>query len=103
MLCIVAYLYYILPNIRQRLIDVIPGAIVTILLWVIAATAYTAYLTTFNQVNLIYGSLGGIIASLIFFFIINLCFIIGAEFNYHFAEAFGLRLEEKEHAADRTV
>ncbi|TAE80184.1 MAG: YihY/virulence factor BrkB family protein [Alphaproteobacteria bacterium] len=101
MLCVVAYLYYILPNIRQRLIDVVPGAIVTLMLWVIAARAYTAYLSSFNQVNLIYGSLGGIIASLIFFFIINLCFIIGAEFNYQFAEAFGLRLEEKQQSEDK--
>ncbi len=97
---VVANLYYILPNIRQSLMDVLPGAAVTVALWVMAAAAYSYYLSSFNQVNLIYGSLGGIIASLIFFFIVNLCFIIGAELNYHLANAFGTKLEEKEHVDD---
>ena len=97
MFFVVANLYYILPNIRQSLRDVVPGACVTVVLWVVAAKGYSYYLSTFNQVNLIYGSLGGIIASLIFFFIINLCMIIGAELNYQLAAAFGATLEEKEH------
>ncbi len=97
---IVANLYYILPNIRQRLIDVVPGAAITVCLWILAASGYSYYLSTFNQVNMIYGSLGGIIASLIFFFLIHLCFIIGAELNYQLATAFGTPLEEKEHVEE---
>lgn len=96
----VANLYYILPNIRQRIIDVAPGALTTVGLWTGAASAYSYYLSKFDQVNLIYGSLAGIIASLIFFFLINLCFILGAEFNYQLAHAFGHKLEEKEPAEE---
>lgn len=94
----VANLYYILPNIRQRLVDVVPGALATVGMWTGAAAAYSYYLSSFDQVNLIYGSLAGIIASLIFFFLINLCFIFGAELNYQLAVAFGAKLEEKEHS-----
>jgi membrane protein len=93
----VANLYFILPNIKQRLRYVIPGALVTVGLWLLAARGYSYYLSTFDQVNLIYGSLAGIIASLIFFFLVNLCFIFGAEFNYQMAIAFGTYFEEKEH------
>ncbi len=97
MFIMVANIYYVLPNIRQSLKDVVPGACVTVGLWTGAVKVYTYYLSTFNQVNLIYGSLGGIIASLIFFFIINLCIIIGAELNYQLALSFGMKLEEKQH------
>ena len=35
-----------------------------------------------NQLDIIYGSLGSIIVTLIFFYIVNMIFILGAEFNY---------------------
>ncbi len=98
MFAVVANLYYILPNIKQRLSNVLPGAAIVVALWVGAASLFSIYLSKFDQVNLIYGSLGGIIATLIFFYIINLIFIFGAEFNYHLANARGEEIEEKEHA-----
>ena len=49
-----------------------------------------------DQVNLIYGSLGGVIATLIFFYLINFIFIYGAELNYQLAVTFERRPEEKE-------
>jgi len=98
MFAVVANLYYILPNIKQRLSNVLPGALVAVCMWVGAASLFSFYLSKFDQVNLIYGSLGGIIAALVFFYIINLIFIFGAEFNYHLANARGEEIEEKEHA-----
>ncbi len=94
---VVAQLYYLLPNIKQTLLDVVPGAAVTVLLWVGSASLFSYYLSNVWQVNLIYGSLGGIIASLVFFFIINLFFILGAELNYQLRVNFGSpRVEERE-------
>ncbi len=93
----VAVLYHVLPNIRQTLLDVIPGAVLTVGLWLGAASIFSYYLSDIWHVNVIYGSLGGIIASLVFFFIINLFFILGAEFNYQLRMAYGSpRLEEIE-------
>lgn len=94
---VVAILYYILPNVRQTLLDVIPGAVITVLLWLGAASLFSYYLSDVWNVSLIYGSLGGIIASLVFFFIINLFFILGAELNYQLRLAYGKpRVEEIE-------
>jgi membrane protein len=98
MFIVVANLYFVLPNIKQSLIKVVPGAAIVVLLWIAAASLFSLYLSNFDQVNLIYGSLGGIIATLIFFYIINLIFIFGAEFNYHLANARGEVIEEKEHS-----
>lgn len=97
----VSYIYYILPNIKQRLISVVPGAAIVLLLWMGAAYLFTMYLSNFNQVNLIYGSLGGIIAALVFFYICNIIFIFGAELNYQIVSVLGLRIAERQKVAKK--
>lgn len=86
---VVATMYYILPNVRQTVLDVVPGAAITVGLWIGSASLFSYYLSDVWHVSVIYGSLGGIIASLVFFFIINLLFILGAELNYQFRVAYG--------------
>jgi len=73
--------YYFLPNLKQRPASVVPGAALVTILWVAAARLLSLYLARFSQVNLIYGSLGRVIAALLFFYVINVIFIYGAEFN----------------------
>ncbi len=92
----VSYIYYLLPNIKQRLVSVVPGAALVVILWIGAAYLFTGYLSNFNQVNLIYGSLGGVIAALVFFYICNIIFIFGAELNHQMVEILGLRVVEKQ-------
>ena len=75
-------LYYILPNVKLNFIDVFPGALLTVILWVTSGYLLSTYIVYYNQLNLMYGSLGSIIVTLIFFYIINMIFIYGAEFNY---------------------
>jgi membrane protein len=75
-------IHYILPSRRQRLRWLIPGAVVTGIGWMFTADLFSTYLSGVNRINLIYGSLGGIIAVLLFFYVANLIFIYGAEFNY---------------------
>jgi membrane protein len=92
----VSYIYYILPNIKQRVVSVMPGAALVVLLWIGAAYLFTKYLSNFNQVNLIYGSLGGFIAALVFFYICNIIFIFGAELNHQIVDCMGLRTVERQ-------
>ncbi len=99
----VSFIYYLLPNIKQRLISVVPGAALVVILWIGAANLFTAYLSNFNQVNLIYGSLGGVIAALVFFYICNIIFIFGAELNYQIVELLGLRVVEREVVSENTI
>jgi membrane protein len=80
---IASWLYFMLPNIKQNLADVFPGSCIAVILWTICATVFKQYLkTSFNQLNLIYGSLGGVVASLLFFYMLSLIFIYGAKFNF---------------------
>ncbi len=74
-------LHLTLPTARLRLLDVLPGAIVSIVVWGIVAWAYSTYLQTLTRYNLTYGSLSGIVLTLFFFYISAAIFIFGAQFN----------------------
>jgi membrane protein len=77
-------LYYILPNAKQKITQTVPGAILAVFLWFCLEKIFSFYLANFHQFNFVYGSLAGVIVSLMFFYLISLVFIVGAEFNYHF-------------------
>jgi membrane protein len=79
---IVASMYYVLPNVKQTPRRVLPGAILVVGLWIAAAIGVSFYLTRIGQLTLVYGSLSGFIATLIFFYVMILIFIYGAEFNH---------------------
>jgi len=96
LLLMISNMYYALPNIKQSAASVLPGACITLILWYAAAWLLTTYLSEFRQVNLIYGSLGSFIAALLFFYVINVIFIYGAEFNYLLLKALGERIVQKE-------
>ncbi len=99
---VVTSLYYFLPNIKQKLLCVAPGAALVVVLWLAGAAGFSFYIANVDQVNVIYGSLGGFIATLLFFFIMNLIFIYGAEFNHMLNIITGERIIEKEHVEDNS-
>jgi membrane protein len=82
LLLIVATIYYTLTNAKITFHSTLPGAIITIILWTISGNALSYYMTHFNQVSVMYGSLASIIITLMFLYIINLILILGAEFNH---------------------
>lgn len=90
-----ASLYYALPNAKQKFTQTVPGSIVTVALWIIVEYVFSLYLEKFHQVNFVYGSLAGIIISLLFFYLISVIFIFGAEFNYHFHRTYKIFLKAK--------
>ncbi|MCC7259467.1 MAG: YihY/virulence factor BrkB family protein [Alphaproteobacteria bacterium] len=98
LLLMIAAIYYVLPNIRQRFLRVLPGALFTVFGWFCAAMLLSAYLSDFDQVNIIYGSLGGIIAALLFFYLLAGVMILGAEFNYHLEVSRGHAIVQREEA-----
>lgn len=84
----ISAIYYYIPNTDQKWNNTLPGAFVCLGLWWVILKLFYIYLEKFNQFNLVYGSLAGIIGTLVFFYLVNLGLIVGAEFNYHFKRAY---------------
>ncbi len=78
----VAAFYCVIPNKKVCFKEVIPGSIVTVLLWVISGYLLSNYLSYYRQFSIVYGSIGSIIITLLFFYIVSMIFIYGAELNY---------------------
>jgi membrane protein len=90
-----AMLYYALPNAKQKFSQTVPGSILTVILWVCLEHCFSLYLENFHQFSFVYGSLAGVIISLMFFYLISLVFILGAEFNYHYHRIYKIFLGKK--------
>ncbi len=93
--CATSLLYYALPNAKQKISKTIPGSILSVVLWIILVKCFAIYLDNFHQFNFVYGSLAGVIISLMFFYFISLIFILGAEFNYHFHRTYKVFLRKR--------
>ncbi len=87
-------LYYVIPNAKQKITQTLPGSILAVALWVLLEKCLSFYLDNFHQFNFVYGSLAGMIVSLMFFYLIALVFIFGAEFNYHFHRIYQVLLKD---------
>lgn len=78
-----------LPGGRRRLFDVIPGVLISTLLWLGLAAGFTTYLANFARYDAVYGGLGGIAAAMVFFYFTAILILFGAELNralrQHFA------------------
>jgi membrane protein len=88
---LVASLYHTLPNRKAKFIYAAPGAGIVMLGWYTASAIFKYYLGHFPQLNFIYGSIAGVIISLLYFYICSMIFIVGAEFNYHLEKHYHLK------------
>jgi membrane protein len=82
MVMVVALLYYATPNIKQpKFRWVSLGAVVAIVTWLIASVLFGIYVASFSNYEKTYGSLGGVIAGLLWLWITNLALLLGAEMD----------------------
>lgn len=81
-LLMVAVLYYASPNVRLRGFKwVTPGSLVAIVVWALASAAFAFYVANFGSYDKTYGTLGGLIALLVWFWISNLAILFGHQLN----------------------
>jgi membrane protein len=74
-------LYYILPGINQKKRYVLPGTLFSLISWVLMSWLFSNYLDKIGNLPTLYGSLGAIIALLIWLYFVNLILLIGASIN----------------------
>jgi membrane protein len=78
---VVSMIYYFGPCIKQKYHAITPGAIFTVVVWIVLGFAFAFYVTHFGNFNATYGALGGAIILLLFFYINAVVLVIGAEVN----------------------
>ena len=101
-LLMVAVLYYASPNVRLRGFKwVTPGSIVAIVVWVIASAAFALYVANFGSYDKTYGTLGGLVALLVWFWISNLAILFGHQLNAEHERS--VEIEEGQPRAEREI
>jgi membrane protein len=58
-----------------------PGAVLAVVVWIVASAAFAFYVANFGSYNKTYGTLGGVIVFLVWMWITNLAVLLGAEVN----------------------
>jgi membrane protein len=77
-----ATLYYAAPNAKLPKFQWIsPGAVVALVVWVLASVGFFFYAKNFGSYNKTYGTLGGVISMLVWLWLTNLAILFGQELN----------------------
>jgi membrane protein len=80
----VSVLYYTSPDAELRGFRwVTPGSLVAIVAWALASAGFAVYVANFGSYDKTYGTLGGLVALLVWLWITNLAILFGAELNRH--------------------
>ena len=77
----IACINYFAPDAEQDWVWVTPGAVLATILWLLASLAFKFYLANFTDYNATYGSLGGVVILMLWFYISGLAILVGAEMN----------------------
>ncbi|MEO4043146.1 YihY/virulence factor BrkB family protein [Hoeflea sp. CAU 1731] len=70
-----------LPAGKRSIFSILPGIVVTFVLWIVSSMIFAAYLKTFANYFSTYAGLTSLMIALIFLYIIGAIFILGAELN----------------------
>jgi membrane protein len=81
---LLAVIYHFGTPRRQAWRSVLPGAAGAAFMWFLSTLLYGFYLTRFSSYSVIYGSLGTVVATLVWLYITWLSVLMGAEFNAQF-------------------
>ncbi|MDR7081794.1 membrane protein [Arthrobacter ginsengisoli] len=79
---VIAILYYATPNVKQpkfRWMSV--GSFIALAVFLLSSLAFGFYVANFSSYNETYGTIGGVIISLLWLWILNMSLLFGAEFD----------------------
>jgi membrane protein len=77
-----ALLYFGAPNVRQpHFSALLPGALLAVIVWIMASIGFAIYLANFGSYNKTYGSLGAVIVLLLWLYISNNAILLGSMLN----------------------
>ena len=82
MMLLFAIVYAFAPDLERRRFQWIsPGAVLGVLIWLAASAAFFFYVSHFGNYGATYGAFAGAVILLLWLFLSNLAFLLGAELN----------------------
>ncbi len=82
MMLLFALVFFVTPDVQQRSFRwVTPGAVVGVLLWLLASWGFSTYISTVADVSAIYGTFAGPIVLVAWMWLSNVALLFGAELN----------------------
>jgi membrane protein len=73
--------YYLLPDVEQKFKFITPGSVIGTLVWFLASWCFGTYVSHFGSYGVTYGSIGGVIVLLTWFYITGFILLMGGEIN----------------------
>ncbi len=77
----VALINYLFPNHNEPFRFITPGAVISVIVWILASLGFSYYVSNFSSYSATYGSIAAIIVLLLYFFISGAVLLRGAEVN----------------------
>ena len=82
----VEVLYFLAPNVKQRLRATLPGAVLAVSCWIALSYLLGIYFRHFGNFNKTYGTLGAAVALMIWLYWTGFAMLVGAELNEELAK-----------------
>ena len=77
----ISLLFKYLPSFKVRIIDVLPGAVLTTVGWYVSSMIFALYVNNFPQYEIIYGSLAGFAGLIMWIYLTSFVILLGAKIN----------------------
>lgn len=77
----ISLVYYFAPDADQGFVLLTPGSVGATVLWIVFSLAFRFYIVNFGNYNETYGTIGGIIVLMLWFYASGIALIVGAELN----------------------
>jgi membrane protein len=79
-------LYYLAPNVKQRFLATLPGAVLAVGAWIGLSYILGVYFRSFANFNKTYGTLGAAVALMVWLYWTGFAMLVGAELNAELAK-----------------
>jgi membrane protein len=87
MLFAISVIYFFGPNVKQDWRWVTPGSLFAVIMWLVVSLGFRLYVEHVGDYNAAYGSIGGVIVLMLWFYLCGIVLLMGGEINSEIAKA----------------
>ncbi len=96
----VLLLYRFAPNVGRTQVSLLPAAVTALIIWGLISAGLAFYINHLSNYSVFYGSLGAVIALMLWFYFAALAILVGAEVHSEMLKARGIQLQPKTRARE---